>query len=132
MKTQNFTGYKVPKTLDYSKIEVREDLKCIPQTLDLKNNYYIFYNNNIGNYAIPQNCNNKNVQELKDLKKFLTYLKSPMTKEEIMNEVFNLMHTTIEEDLLARNYEKAKRKEINYDKLQKSGKFIIKRELQHS
>ena len=127
MKQNNFTGYKVPKTLDYSKIEVKEDLKYIPE-LDTKNYYYIFYNNKIGNYAIPQNCNNKSEQELKDLKKFLNYLKSPMTTEDIMKEIFNLTKLRLNIAKIENPELKKNITDKEYDKLEKSGKFIIKRE----
>lgn len=127
MKQNNFTGYKVPKTLNYNKIEVREDLSYIPQ-LDTNNYYYIFYNNLIGNYAIPQNCNNKNEKELRDLKSFLNYLKTPMTTADIMNEIFNLTKLRINIAKIENPDLKKRITEKEYDKVEKSGKFIIKRE----
>lgn len=123
----NFTGYRVPKTLDYSKLTIKKNLSFIPK-INQDDYYFIFYNNELELYNIPQNCNNKNKQELKDLKKFLNFIKDlPITKEEITEMLLPLakelrvLHTKKEEL-------ENKKRLLDYEKLQKSGKFIIKRQ----
>ena len=72
---QNFTGYKIPKNLDFNLIEIKEDLKFIPK-LDKDNYYYCFISTINNKWAIPQLCNNPNTKEVKDLKTLLKYLKT--------------------------------------------------------
>lgn len=83
---QNFTGYKIPKNLDFNLIEIKEDLKSIPQ-LDRKNYYYCFISTINNKWAIPQLCNNPNKEEVKDLKKLLNYLKGTVSSDiELLEE----------------------------------------------
>jgi len=79
MKQNNYIGYKVPKTLKYESIEIRNDLNKIPELANFNDFYYIFYNERLKNYIIPQKVNklkyNTSEKDSINITRFLTYLK---------------------------------------------------------
>jgi hypothetical protein len=79
MKQNNYIGYKVPKTLKYESIEIRNDLNKIPELANFNDFYYIFYNERLKNYIIPQKVNKLKYNTLEkdsiNITRFLTYLK---------------------------------------------------------
>lgn len=91
---QKYIGYKVPKTLNYNKLEVCEDLSYIPQLIQTQGFYYIFYNETNKSFLIPQKTDpkkyNMSPKELKEITLFKEYLKSPITKEEIVDIILPL------------------------------------------
>ena len=79
MKQNNYIGYKVPKTLKYESIEIKNDLNKIPELANFNDFYYIFYNERLKNYIIPQKVNrlkyNTSEKDSINITRFLTYLK---------------------------------------------------------
>lgn len=117
---QNFTGYKIPKNLDFNLIEIKEDLKFIPK-LDKDNYYYCFISTINNKWAIPQLCNNPNTKEVKDLKTLLKYLKGTASSNvEILEELkpFIVKIAFLDKKLTSS-------KELNLNKLER--KYPIKR-----
>lgn len=122
---KSFTGYKVPKTLNFRKIEVRQFL-AIPkqENLDFAN-YYYFFKNNI-TWAIPQKCNKHTPKEAQEMELCLAYIKNhyghdkPQKGFNAITELFPV----IKEYLEVINEEKKQ----DLTKLKTSGKFIIKQQ----
>lgn len=54
--SKNFTGYKVPKNLNFRQIEV-SFFKEVPTLTNTKEFWYLFYNDSIRKWNIPQKCN---------------------------------------------------------------------------
>ena len=97
---QTYIGYKVPKTLKYEDIEVKENLNYIPTLANFKDFYYIFYNENNKNYIIPQKVNKfkykTSEQDNINITRFLSYLKKPVSKTELLSEMLTISKEYIE------------------------------------
>lgn len=127
--TMKFTGFKVPKTLNLRKIEVKVS-DMIPKILDKSNYYYFFINEETKKWAIPQKCENITPEEKNLLDKIHNYIINhygydrsklnaiaellPLTKERVISEcIFKNAR------LLEREKIKKERGNKQYERLQK-------------
>jgi len=126
MKQNNYIGYKVPKTLKYESIEIRNDLSKIPELANFNDFYYIFYNERLKNYIIPQKVNklkyNTSEKDSINITRFLTYLKKlkydkvngVLLKKEC-EEIFILPILNLVKEVSEKDLARLKEKERRYN-----------------
>lgn len=126
MKQNNYIGYKVPKTLKYESIEIRNDLNKIPELANFNDFYYIFYNERLKNYIIPQKVNklkyNTSEKDSINITRFLTYLKKlkydkvngVLLKKEC-EEIFILPILNLVKEVSEKDLARLKEKERRYN-----------------
>lgn len=136
--TMKFTGFKVPKTLNLKKIQVKVS-NMIPKNLDKTNFYYFFINEETKKWAIPQKCEDITPLEKSTLDKIHNYIINhygydrsklnaiaellPLTKERIVSECIFKNARLIEREKM-----KKERENKQYEKLQEKlgSKFEVK------
>lgn len=136
--TMKFTGFKVPKTLNLKKIQVKVS-DMIPKNLDKANFYYFFINEETKKWAIPQKCEDITPLEKSTLDKIHNYIINhygydrsklnaiaellPLIKENIISEC-NCQNAR----LMEREKIKKEREKKQYEKAQErlENKFEVK------
>ena len=131
MKQDIYTGYKVPKTLKYENIEIRNNLTKIPELIQFNDFYYIFYNEKNKNYIIPQKVSKSKYKTSKkdsiNITRFLTHLKKVsynknngvLSKQEC-EQIFVLPILNLVKEVSKRDLEKLEAKERRHnEELQK-------------
>ena len=131
MKQDIYTGYKVPKTLKYENIEIRNNLTKIPELIQFNDFYYIFYNEKNKNYIIPQKVSKSKYKTSKkdsiNINRFLTHLKKisynknngVLSKQEC-EQIFVLPILNLVKEVSKRDLEKLEAKERRHnEELQK-------------
>lgn len=131
MKQDIYTGYKVPKTLKYENIEIRNNLTKIPELIQFNDFYYIFYNEKNKNYIIPQKVSKSKYKTSEkdsiNITRFLTHLKKisynknngVLSKQEC-EQIFVLPILNLVKEVSKRDLEKLEAKERRYnEELQK-------------
>jgi hypothetical protein len=119
---QNFTGYKVPKTLNLRQIEVKF-LKGIPGSLNTNDFYYLFYNETIRKWNIPQKCNgtDKDKAVLTKLQAYITnhYGYDRQQKQNVLAELLPLAKNIAQSEYIFSNIKELELKRRLKDKEQR-------------